>query len=441
MIRNWQRTGTIQIDKYHIFQDWFEEIWGNDIEKQDESENSSSDINQEPLKNSRIYLYKNASVLPIQNWESSLEDSGPSSTISRPLQNFPYHLVNNMQQIFLYLPSSHQPLLYAGGIVEFRPGPKGEILAKDNYFSEPYMEQYVRSLPYWWVDWDASLTPRSIFPLFVSLLLISIGFGSSWGKNRSQTILLVIAGASYLLFYSLVGSSGGRYIQVVDWITMLFYGIGLSEICFLFTRHNQPDLILKQSIPKGRGQIKGFWRYSLTGLTLLLVGYSLPAAEILIPSRYTEERMDDSLRQILAEGQEVTGLSEWIEIEEFTNSNGHIMVGKALYPRFFEAGERMTDDRDWSIPDYSYARMEFYLVGLWNTWVNLPLDTSAEVFPHGSDVVVFATWEKGKVVDGIKTQGGYFRASRVYILPGEQELFPLTMITCEGLFCDLNNYP
>jgi len=222
---------------------------------------------------------------------------------------------------------------------------------------------------------------------------------------------------------------------------MLFYGIGLSEICFLFTRHNQPDLILKQSIPKGRGQIKGFWRYSLTGLTLLLVGYSLPAAEILIPSRYTEERMDDSLRQILAEGQEVTGLSEWIEIEEFTNSNGHIMVGKALYPRFFEAGERMTDDRDWSIPDYSYARMEFYLVGLWNTWVNLPLDTSVEVFPHGSDVVVFATWEKGKVVDGIKTQGGYFRASRVYILPGEQELFPLTMITCEGLFCDLNNYP
>ncbi len=101
----------------------------------------------------------------------------------------------------------------------------------------------------------------------------------------------------------------------------------------------------------------------------------------------------------------------------------------------------MTDDRDWSIPDYSYARMEFYLVGLRNTWVNLPLETSIEVFPHGSDVVVFATWEKGKKVDGIRTHGGYFRASRVYILPGEKDLFPLTMIACEGSFCDLDNYP
>ena len=441
MIRNWQITGTVQIDKYHIFQDWIEAIKGHEIETQDESENPGSDIYQEPLKNSQIYIRKNASILPIQPWENLLEDSGTSTTTSGPLQNFPHHLVNNLQQIFLYLPSSHQPLLYAGGIVEFRPGPKGEILAKDNYFSEPYMEQYVRSLPYWWFDWDASLTPRSIFPLFLSLLLISIGFGSSWRKSRSQTGLLVITGASYLLFYSLMGSSGGRYIQQVDWITMVFYGIGLTEICVLFIRENQPEVILEQSVSQAKDQIKSFWRYSLLGAGLLLVGFSLPAAEILIPARYTEERLNDSLHQILAEGQEITGLSEWIEIEEITNSKGRIFIGKALYPRFFEAGERMTDDRDWSIPDYSYARMEFYLVGLRNTWVNLPLETSIEVFPHGSDVVVFATWEKGKKVDGIRTHGGYFRASRVYILPGEKDLFPLTMIACEGSFCDLNNYP
>jgi len=420
MIRNWQRTGVVQIDKYHIIQGWFEDILGNENENQDEIDNPSSDIIRELTKNSQIASPKNASVLPPQPGVSSLEVPGSSAETSGPLQNFPHHLANNLQQIFLYLPSNHQPFFTAGSIVELRPGLKGGILAKDNYFSERYLERYVKSLPYWWFDWDGSLTPRSIFPLFLSLLLISIGFGSSWGKSRSQTVLLVITGASYLLFYSLLGSSGGRYIQVVDWITMVFYGIGLTEICFLFIRQKQPADMLKQSRSQAGGQIKGFWRYSLTGLTLLLVGFSLPAAEILIPTRYTEERLDDSLRFILAEDQKITGLSEWSEIEEFSNSNGRILFGKALYPRFYEAGERMPDDRDWRIPDYSYPRIEFYLVGLKNTWVNLPLGTSIETFPHGSDVVVFATWEKSKIVDGIRTHGGYFKASRIFILLGEQ---------------------
>ena len=80
----------------------------------------------------------------------------------------------------------------------------------------------------------------------------------------------------------------------------------------------------------------------------------------------------------------------------------------------------MSDDRDWSIPDFSYPRIEFYMVGLKNTWVSIPLQTSIETFPHGSDVVVFATWEQGKEVDGIRTHGGYFKASRIFILLGEQ---------------------
>jgi hypothetical protein len=389
MIRNWQRTGVVQIDKYHIIQGWFEDILGNENENQDEFDNPSSDIIRELTKNSQIAFPKNASVLPPQPGVSSLEVPGSSAETSGPLQNFPHHLANNLQQIFLYLPSNHQPLFTAGSIVELRPGLKGGILAKDNYFSERYLERYVKSLPYWWFDWDGS-------------------------------VLLVITGASYLLFYSLLGRSGGRFIQVVDWITMVFYGIGLTEICFLFIRKKGPDVILEQSRSQAGNKIKGFWRYSLTGLTLLLVGFSLPAAEILIPTRYTEERLDDSLRFILAEDQEITGLSEWSEIKEFTNSNGRILFGKALYPRFYEAGERMPDDRDWRIPDYSYPRIEFYLVGLKNTWVNLPLGTSIETFPHGSDVVVFATWEKSKIVDGIRTHGGYFKASRIFILLGEQ---------------------
>lgn len=174
---------------------------------------------------------------------------------------------------------------------------------------------------------------------------------------------------------------------------------------------------------------------------MLLVGFSLPAAEILIPARYTEERLDDSLRYILAEGQEIPGFSKWTEIEEFTNFKGRILMGKALSPRYYEAGERKPDDRDGWIPDYSYSRMEFYLVGPVNAWVNLPRESSVETFPHGSDVVVFATWEQGKEADGIRIHGGYLKASLVFILPGEKEMIPLIMIACEGPFCDLDKYP
>lgn len=70
-----------------------------------------------------------------------------------------------------------------------------------------------------------------------------------------------------------------------------------------------------------------------------------------------------------------------------------IIYGKAPSPRYFEAGDRMEDDRKGTIPDYSYNRVEFYLVGTQSAWIGLPIEAEVDFFPHGSDVIIMAELE------------------------------------------------
>lgn len=347
---------------------------------------------------------------------------------------FPHHLANNLVQNLFYLPSNHQPLLTFASLPDlFKSVEKIDDLEGDS-FSEKYLERYVRSLPYWWKgEWNGHIAPRSYLPILGSLLLIVIGCSRI---DKRKTWLAGLLGGLVLthsILYAAVGQSGGRFIIIINWISIVFYGVGLTW------------LLIKIVGLLGVGEIRGWWieesqptaskevfikepilQYLVVGLLLLIAGLAHPLTVEFLPERYTEKGLTERLSQV--------GLSDRLDnvIEEQV-----IIYGKALYPRYFVPGERMVDHRRGTIPDFSIKRTEFYIVGTNNVWAAVPGDQGKEYFPHGSDVIVIGKWspqirnEEGEVVSG-----EYLKASEVIVFNRNTQSDVPVIIYCTGPACE-----
>jgi len=342
-----------------------------------------------------------------------------------PTSYFLDDLINSLQQTVYYLPNNHQPLLTLGSL---------GLLGPDSKLShEDYLEQYVNVLPYWKYGWDGKLIPRSYLPLIVSLGLISYGLsrlkkGELWIPLLFLSLLLTQSAV-----YAALSGSGGRYIAIVDWIPLVFYGIGLSAavskglslVSNSSLNFSEEEVsVKKQPID----QVKANW-YSILALGgVLVAGLILPISEILIPSPYTEDALEIKIDLL----QEEHGLS----LPTSNKNKEVILYGKVLYPRYFRAGDRMEDDRKGTIPDYSYQRVEFYLVGSQNGWVTLPVTSELDYFPHGSEVLILADKEKREItLDGQKIHGRYYKAREIVILSADQPNDLPKLLFCSGEKC------
>jgi len=63
--------------------------------------------------------------------------------------------------------------------------------------------------------------------LIASLLILSIGFGTAWRKYKVAGAVPMMVFLVYNLATAVARTSGGRYIQPVQWIVYLYFGIGL----------------------------------------------------------------------------------------------------------------------------------------------------------------------------------------------------------------------
>ena len=100
--------------------------------------------------------------------------------------------------------------------------------------------------------------------------------------------------------YAILSQSGGRFIHIVDWIPLLFYGIGLSGVLSKgYLLVNGPDLnrSLKDFSVKldPINRSKSKWTSLLVLGGVLLAGLLLPLSELLIPSPYTEAALESQI--------------------------------------------------------------------------------------------------------------------------------------------------
>jgi len=307
----------------------------------------------------------------------------PGRTISQSVEvgfveNLVNHVVNGAVQSLIYLPmTSRMTHTFADHF--------------QNLTIEKFLrsccspENYVRQLPYWWSDWDGKLAPQSTLSMVYALLFLSFGFVAVSRKSGARALVPLLAWLAHLFIYALIRRSGGRFILEVDWVILMFYGIGIVEFATFFYRKFQVEGLTSAKFDTAKPY--RLPHIASLAIGLLIVGVSLPVAEKVFPERYDQKWLDSRLESIQASAGLLAPLKDsGLTIETFIN-DGDILYGRALYPRFFRAGDGMAGD-DGKF-EFDYARIEIYLIGDTHQWYILPFETQPVWFPHGSDVLIF----------------------------------------------------
>jgi hypothetical protein len=410
MVRNWDITGDFYLDKNDLF--------------------------VRAIQTYASQLFQDKEGVPPPQPQQSNQ---PDDYSLNKLEKIWLHTQSSITESVLYLPSNHLPLGGLDNYVRIVPDKGKVVFFEQGIFSDQYLTSYIKSLPYWQYNWDGLIVSRSILPLiFVSGLCLT-GAWMVWEKKRWIGLTPALVWGSHIFSYALFSSSGGRQIQVVDWVTLLYFGLGISwltaRVGLLMTGNDKlfglddqasAETNLAQQAPPLK---KTNRRILVWSMVLILVGFSLPISEYLIPIRYTQASMENRLEQvskILSKNEETLAVQ---------GDDGLIQLyGKALYPGYYRAGEFVLDDRSGRVPDSTPSRVVFYLVGMENIWVSIPVEDAPEYFPHGAEVVVEGRITRDSEEDLKNRLRPYFLGTKATIFrDGKKPIFIL--VDCESDTC------
>ncbi len=342
LIRNYQKTGVLSIEKTDVIQKRFIDVG--------RTTNSSQDVENE-----------------VQNQVTLTNKLKPAY---KKFSRMTYSVGSSLKQTLIYYPSNHFPLGGADTFVNIVPEKKQIYFFQKGIFSDTYLTRYTKSLPYWELRWRGDLAARSVVPLLGSLIVIVIGFREAWKKQRWLGMVPVLVMLGHISTYGLIRYAGGRFIQVVDWITMLYFSLGVAGLLIkgniLVQNENPEDSYSERSIFSLQSSPAG-----VIGVLVILVGISIPAVESGIKKQYSMQNLEEALTRVS-------------QIE----TDGEILFGKVLYPGYYAVDETFVDDRSGRMPDPGRDQLVFYLVGNKNIWISLPVGQDIPDLRHGQEVVL-----------------------------------------------------
>ncbi len=272
---------------------------------------------------------------------------------------------------------------------------------------------YVKSLPFW-NAWSAPW-PVSIYPfLLVNLILLAFGLGAAWSRNHMVSLTPVFLSLGYSLTVAAARFSGWRYILPADWIVIVFYALGLSQV-FLFIWVLFKGLFPKiqigsasqPSTPPARPRVE----MAVIGM-LVLIGLSLPVSEILIPERYANLSPAQKV-ELYNQRSADQNLPSTASVEELLKQpNAVALYGEALYPRYYRAGGGQEEKSSSAYVIRDYNRIGFLLLVPGLEQVILAVRESPPAFPHAEQVLII----------GCRI-GGYVQA--LLIVPADPQAGPV----------------
>lgn len=305
-----------------------------------------------------------------------------TTSVERPgtLEIFLNHIGNSIRQSVLYLPTT--PL---GLDLDFQSRALNDDLKTTygGFFYPP--ETLISLLPYWMIDWDGVVQPRSWVFLGALLGLMAWGAARIWQQRSWLMALPILIFLGYIFTYALFTRSGGRWLIEADWVTALFYSAGIIEIVQLFSRDK--DYVEAQDPwdshdPRGK---KRPYLFMILLIGLLAAGITIPLLERLMNGQHLSlNEIDSTPRSVLRNDFEFLDDGQQDKITTFLENGGEIFGGYALYPRFYEPGKQVVD----SVVKYYENRTTFYLAGDYLQFMVLNNPVPPNKFPHGSQVIV-----------------------------------------------------
>ena len=276
---------------------------------------------------------------------------------------------------------------------------------------------YINRLPFWeWHIWAGEIPGQAVIPILLTLFLLSTGFVKLWKKNGMVSLAPAALAVIHYSASSVAQVTGGRYMQMVDWIWIIYYGAGIATILLWVTGRwleKGSELVIgawMENAAPAKAAARPSWRlYARTGLLILMLGACLPLAERLVPEKYPPAVLASWLDGLRASERLHTEAPEISRrLANPSRAGLQLIFGRALYPRFHKeyGGEPGISVTPFTVKDFS--RLSFFVVGPHNAGVLVPLDTIHDIpFPELSDVLVLGCpddgYERGLVVYLVQT--------------------------------------
>lgn len=245
--------------------------------------------------------------------------------------------------------------------------------------------------PYWRLDWSGGGLGRTANLLIaLNLALISLGLGTAWERRRFIGALPAVIFTAYLVTNALAFTSGGRYIVPVDWIVCLYFMLGLFQIGSWLVRLAGVGLG-GEAFDSDGDHVGHPIRYS-RGIAALAVVFALgalvPLSEVPFPRRYQTLPPEGLLAMLEGGGWlERAGLQRASLADFLSDPHARIVHGRALYPRYYRAGEG-EPKRLFPYQPLGYSRLAFTAIGNFGV-ENVVIPGGRPRFDfHAADVVV-----------------------------------------------------
>jgi hypothetical protein len=226
--------------------------------------------------------------------------------------------------------------------------------------------------------------------LLVHLLLIAVGVANSRRKTRWAGLIPLVFLGVYALALAMARTSGGRYIVAINWIVILYWAVGVSQVALWLSgrQEDQRQIIVDN---RASNQFKQNWKQWLAFLVSMFaiasapvwVGWLFPAQLHPLDTSLAHEQMSEVLQ---AAGFHYSP----DEAEAFLAAYqiSVMRAGKLLYPRYYPAGEG-GGHRDGVYRPLGYNRLVFQVAGIDDysgAILPITLEDGTEI-PHLADVL------------------------------------------------------
>lgn len=253
------------------------------------------------------------------------------------------------------------------------------------------LRSYVSRMPMWG-SWDGSISSETGMLIILNLAILSLGIGTAWRKSNKLFLAPLILGIAYNLSLAVSRRSGWRFILPADWITLIFYAIGLIQIVVMIRLLTKPSLesldererIATRALP----MISAKQSPVMFGLPFFLIALATVAGHYLFPLRFPAKSADELLKDY-QKALQVNSGTEPTAIENLLHEDGAVILyGRALYPVYLRPNEGMLNYYWLSYASKPYSRLAFHMIGPQPAEVILPMGTPPATFPDGADVIV-----------------------------------------------------
>jgi hypothetical protein len=255
---------------------------------------------------------------------------------------------------------------------------------------------YVKTEPFWG-GWRGELSFQAGILLLINLGMISLGFGYLWKRHEYLAFVPLFFGIGYNLSVSVGRLSGWRFILPADWITLIYYSIGLMQFYHILRSITNQAVSLPFQEYKLLNTVPSLKRSSLIGSALffLSISIALTKGQEIFAYRYpakTTSQLKEDYSRITQTIPSSVGI---VRLDSFLKTNGAVIAyGQALNPSFLAADKERLDD-SWPVyyfwPSYKpkpFSRVIFNLSGPKSAGVILPMTSPPASFPDGADVIV-----------------------------------------------------